>query len=332
MSSAHSSPGPLESRRVTRIFRTLSDETRFRLLRLLWREELSVNELSQITQLAQPRISNHLKILREEGLLSERRQGSWRHYRVHLVELDETVRSLWPTLEAAWKDDDHFEADDKRLSDVLAARTREQRGTFFDELAEQWDDIRASLFGDALGREILRAFLPEDLVVADIGTGTGYVLQLFGQRARKLIAIDNSQAMLDLAQEKARANGLENVEFRLADAEDTPLHEGEADVITMVQVLHHFQQPAEVLKNAARGLAPRGRLILNDFLDHDEAWLREELQHRWSGFPRARIVDYLSQAGLEMVAFDILAGRTYISPEGHRLKIPDGFTAVGRRA
>lgn len=318
-------------RAVIRLFRTLSDETRFRLLRLLWREELTVNELSRITQLAQPRISNHLKILKEDGLIQERRSGSWRHYRVETANVTEAARALWPTLEDSWRHDTQFLADDKRLAEVLEQRTREPRDGFFDELAEQWDDIRDSLFGDALGREVLRAFLPTDLVVADIGTGTGYMLQLFGNRVQRLIAVDNSEAMLAQARQKAAAAGLANVDFRLADAEKSPLAEGEADVVTIVQVLHHIEKPGETIAGLAQGLKAGGLLILNDFLEHEETWLREELHHRWPGFSRARVGEWFAAAGVELVAFEILPGRIFVGPEGQRLNVPDGFTAVGRK-
>lgn len=318
----------LAAREVTRLFRVLSDETRFRLLRLLSREELTVNELARITQLAQPRISNHLKILREEELLIERRDGSWRHYRVDMDQITPTAQSLWPMLESAWDDESQFAGDDKRLSEVMADRSNEPRRSFFDELAGQWDEIRDSLFGDALGREILRIFLPRDLVVADIGTGTGYVLQVFANRVQKLIAIDKSAAMLEVAQAKAEASGLSNVEFRLVDIEKTSLKPNEADLITMIQVLQHLENPAAALRSIAAGLRPDGSLIVSDFLQHDESWLREQLQHRWSGFSRVKLEEWLAAANLELTSFEVLPGRVYVSPEGHRLRVPDGFTAV----
>lgn len=315
-----------------RFFRTLADETRFRLLRLLWREELSVNELAQITQLAQPRISNHLKILKEEGLIVERREGAWRNYRVDADQLAEPAHSLWPQLEAAWKRDSAFDADDKRLAAVLDARVRHPEGAFFDELAGRWDDIRDNLFGDALGREILRAFLPPDIIVADVGTGTGYMLQLFGKHCRKLIAIDNSEAMLSLARAKAKAAALDNVEFRLADATASPLSSGETNVITIVQVLHHFEKPGDAIGSLAKGLRPGGLMILSDFLPHQEKWLRTRLRHRWSGFSRTQVAEWFAAAGLKLKSWDVLAGRVYQSPDGERLTIPDAFTAAGHKA
>src|SRR5690606_36613126 len=113
-------PQNLPAKDVTRLFRTLSDDTRFRLLRLLGREELTVNELAEITQLAQPRSAIHLTTLREQDLSVERRRGSWRHSRVDLEELAETARSLWPPLQSAWSDEHQCGGDDKRLGEVLA--------------------------------------------------------------------------------------------------------------------------------------------------------------------------------------------------------------------
>lgn len=315
---------------VTRLFRVLSDETRFRLLRLLAKEELTVNELAQATQLAQPRISNHLKILREEGLIDERREGSWRYYRVEPEKVPAAARVLWPSLEETWNRDSSYTPDDRRLESVLTARHVRTHASFFDELAGRWDTLRQNLFGEALGRAILRAFLPEGLVVADIGTGTGYVLQLFGDRARKLIAVDHSEAMLSLAREKARATNLGNVEFRLANAEDSPLAPAEADVITLIQVLHHLEDPGRVLIRLSEGLRPGGILILNDFLEHQELWLRKELQHHWLGFERSRIEGWLREAGLELLGWEVMPGNVVPLESGLRMRIPDGFTAVAR--
>lgn len=318
------------SRDLTRFFRTLSDETRLRVLRLLAREELTVNELATITQLAQPRISNHLKILREEGLLTERRDGSWRHYRVEPDDLPELARAIWTTLQTSWDGDPRFQADDKRLAEVLLARHPRENGTFFDHLSTQWDILRDTLFGDTLGRVMLRSLLPPGLTVADIGTGTGYVLHLFGDRAGRLIAVDNSEAMLQVAREKARAAGLERVEFRLADVTTAPpLEPATADVMTIVQVLHHLSEPGAAIANAAAGLRPGGILIVSDFLEHQQTWLRERLNHRWLGFSRGGVSQWFAAAGLEVEAWEVLPGRVQ-DWEGQRVTLPDAFTAVGR--
>ncbi|MCC5875287.1 MAG: metalloregulator ArsR/SmtB family transcription factor [Candidatus Sumerlaeia bacterium] len=321
---------PTQPRDLTRFFRTLSDETRLRVLRLLAREELTVNELATITQLAQPRISNHLKILREEDLLAERRDGSWRHYRVEPTNLPELARTIWPSLKVAWDNDPRFQADDKRLAEVLISRHPVGNGSFFDQLANQWDTLRDVLYGENLGRVVLRSLLPPDLTVADIGTGTGYVLHLFGNRAGRLIAVDNSEAMLNVAREKARAAGLDNVEFKLADVTTAPpLEPQSADVITIIQVLHHLPDPREALANAAAGLKPGGVLIVSDFLEHQQTWLRDRLHHKWLGFTRTKTSQWFSDLRLDFSHWEVLPGRTH-EWEGQRLMVPDAFIAVAR--
>ena len=317
---------------LVRIFRSLSDETRFRLLRLLHRHELTVNELAEITQLAQPRISNHLKILRDDELLVERREGSWRYYRVDADRFEAPLRAIWSSLDEAWSASTAFAADDKRLAQALAARAGSGGRSFFDELATRWDDIRESLFGDAIGRGILQSFLPPGLVVADIGTGTGYTLKLFAGKAARLIAIDNSEAMLASARQKLEASGHRNVDYRLSDVTISPLAANEVDVITLVQVLHHLPKPGDVLRDLAVGLRPGGMMIVSDFLEHDESWLRTDLQHRWSGFAETRIGAWLREAGLTVETWEVLPGRNYETPDGRRVRIPDGFTAVARKA
>ncbi len=215
---------------------------------------------------------------------------------------------------------------------MLLERESRPDGAFFDQLADQWDLIRESLFGDALGRAVLRAFLPDGLVVADVGTGTGYGIELFGPRASRLIAVDHSEEMLKRARHKADANNLTNVEFRLGNIEAPDLlAQDQVDVISVVQVLHHLADPQTTLQNLVVGLRPGGLLIINDFLEHSETWLRERLQHRWLGFSRRQIEDFLVASGLQLRFFDVLPGRVYTGDDGMRLRIPDGFTATARR-
>lgn len=326
--------GPVSSsptKDLTRVLRTLSDETRLRLLRLLALHELSVGELASITQLAQPRISNHLKILREEELITERREGARRLYRVDTQSKENPAAFLWTALEHAWEHDDQFAGDDKRLTEILAARQQERDLDFFDTLAERWDEYRDQMFGDALGREILKTFLPPGLVVADIGTGTGYVLRLFGERAKKLIAVDRSEGMLAIARENAEAEGLGNVEFRLADISARPLKTTEADLVTIVQVLHHLKDPAAAIHAVAPGIKPGGMLIVNDFLDHQENWLISDLKHEWRGFRRIQIEEWVRSAGLQPAAWAVLPGKLLPESNSHRLRVPDGFTLTARK-
>ncbi len=328
MTDTTESLNSLSARQLFKLFRLLSDETRVRLLRLLTREELSVNELAYIAEISQPRVSNHLKTLREEGLVIERRDGSWRHYRVEKENLDSEVLALWPLLESAWNDMEAYKADDYRLRQVLAQRRPHPASEFFDQLSENWDEIRAGLFGEALGKEILRAFLPKDLVVADIGCGTGNVLSLFHPGAMKLIAIDSSENMLKRAEEKLRNLGANNVDIRLGDAHDPPLAKGEAGLITIVNVLHHLEEPEKAVREALSRLHSGDIMIINDFLEHQQRWLQTDLRHQWLGFNRQKVSSWVQSERIEMLSWEILPGRLWNSNDGVKLLVPDSFVCV----
>ncbi len=309
---------------VSRLFKILGDPTRLRLMRLMAECELSVMELADVTQLAQSRVSNHLKLLREEGLIQERRDGAWRHYRVDTDRLPETARPLWDAVEQAWQADNQLAADAARLQQVLARRDS-TRGQFFETFAGEWDAIRSEMFGDSIARHVLRHFVPSDVVVADIGSGTGYTIELLGDRPAKIIAIDNSDAMLGVARRKVESLGLDNVEFRTGDAHEPPLKRGEADLVTFVMVLHHLDEPARAIASAAKGLKPGGQLIVVDFLQHQETWVRDVLHHRWLGFAREQLDEWLEKAGLVTQSWSVLPGRTWITPQGKKVSVPDGL-------
>jgi ubiquinone/menaquinone biosynthesis C-methylase UbiE len=315
---------------LTRLFRTLGDPTRLRLLRLVADCELSVMELAEVTQLAQSRISNHLKVLREEELVHERREGPWRHYRLDADRLPGHVRGLWASLVENWREDDQYLADKARLEGVLSRR-HSRNGHLFERLADQWDTIRGEMFGDSVARALVRALLPRDTVVADIGTGTGNLIELLGEKPRRVIAIDNSEAMLAVAREKVRSLGLKNVEFRAGDAHDPPLKKGEVTMATFLMVLHYLADPPAAIKAAARALAPGGRLLIVDFGRHEETWLRDQMEHRWLGFAKTELEAIFSEAGLVMDTWSVLPGKPWNTPDGRRVMVPDGFAALATR-
>lgn len=320
----------MDDQGLARLFKTLGDPTRLRLLRLLRRAELSVMELAEVTELAQSRVSNHLKVLREEGLLQERRDGAFRHYRVDADRLPARAAQVWPALAVDDADPSEADADRARLAAVLARREARQGG-FFDRVADQWDAIRTELFGDSIARALLRVFIPADLAVADIGAGTGYALELFGDRPRRLIAIDRSEAMLAVARRKVEALGMDKVDFRLGDAMDPPLARGEADLAILAMVLHYLEDPKGAVMAAAGRLEPGGMLFIADFLAHQQSWLRTTLSHRWLGFERAEVRGWLAEAGLREETWTALPGRARRLPGGEQVQAPDGFALLARR-
>jgi ubiquinone/menaquinone biosynthesis C-methylase UbiE len=240
------------------------------------------------------------------------------------------ARGLWLSICEAWSGDDLAAADQARLEAVLAKR-HARNGRFFEEIADQWDEVRGELFGDAIGRHVLRAFVPADIVLADIGSGTGYAIELFGELPRKLIAVDSSPAMLSVARRKVKAAGLRNVEFREGDAHEPPLAPGEADVATMLMVMHHLDEPGRALAAAGAALKPNGWLLLADFVAHQQTWLRESMHHRWLGFSRDRIEEWLAGTGLAIRTWSVLPGKSWTTAEGRRAQVPDGFVCTAQK-
>jgi len=315
---------------ISRIFKLLGDPTRLRLLRLMAMYELSVMELATATQLSQSRISNHLKLLKEEGFIAERREGSWRYYRLEVDSTPEPARSIWTSLEQNLEPDDQFLADSARLQAVLLKRQSRQ-GNFFDEMADEWDSVRDQLFGDMIPRHLLRLFFPSDYVVADIGTGTGYLMELLGKRAKKFIAIDMNEAMLSKARDKAKALNLENVDFRTGDAHKPPLEEGEANLITMIMVLHYLENPVGALQSASQSLAPGGSILLIDFVQHQKTWLKEMMNHKWLGFDKKTLESSCQEFGLKLEGWSLLPGRRWMTNGEKELDVPDAFAALARK-
>lgn len=315
---------------LTRLFKLLGDPTRLRLLRLLASHELSVMELASATQLSQSRISNHLKLLREEELIQERREGSWRYYRLDEDRLTEPVRSVWESCSLQLQEDHHYSADSARLHTILLQR-KNNHSNVFDELASDWDSIRDQLFGDMIPRHLLKLFFPENQVVADIGTGTGYLLELLGDRPKKVIAIDQNDSMMEFARNKVEALGLENVEFRTGDAHNPPLQPEEADLVTMVMILHHLENPEVAITESVKAIKPGGNLLIIDFVRHERTWLKDILAHVWLGFEREHLTSLLGTLNLEVIGWSVLPGRPWMATDNQRLEIPDAFALLARK-
>ncbi len=279
------------------LLHAVSDETRLRLLRLLHREELNVQELVGVLQLRQPTVSRHLAVLREVGWVRQRREGTWSWYRATGVaefpgpgDLRRAVLASADALEAA-------AADDARLAGAVAAR--EARGQeFFAGVADHWDRIRAQYEHPDLQAGVLAGLVPRGLRVADVGTGTGALLPLLATAAEEVIALDASSAMLRRARRLCRDAQLTNVRCERADVTALPLADGELDAVTCSMVLHHVARPAVAIAELARVVRPGGQVVVLEFTRHNLSWMREELAHQWLGFDRDQLAGWLTAAGL----------------------------------
>lgn len=273
----------------------LSDATRSRLLLLLEAQELAVGELCAVLQLPQSTVSRHLKVLGDEGWLVSRAEGPSRLYRMAGSELDAAGRQLWALVRAEVEPTPAARQDAERLSGVLAQRRSKSR-EFFQTAAGEWDRLREELFGRRADLHALLALLDPAWTVGDLGCGTGQVSESLAPFVGRVIAVDDSEAMLSAA--RARLGGLANVEVRAGSLERLPLEDGALDVALIFLVLHHVVEPPRALAEAARVLRPGGRLLVVDMTPHDRAEYRQQMGHVWQGFPPEQLAGWLEAAGL----------------------------------
>ena len=289
-------------------FRALADATRLRILALVRRMELSVGELAQVLGQSQPRVSRHVKILCDAGLAERRKEGSWVFIALGPKPL---VDPLLATIDA-WQggvEDHWWVADAAKLAAVRADRARAAEA-WFQANAAQWDNIR-SLHVAECEVEAAMARLIGDRPIArliDIGTGTGRMLELFADRASAAIGIDRSSEMLRVARAKLSALGLDAAELRQADLYALPMAAKGCDLAILHHVLHFAQAPEAAIAEAARVLAPGGRLLIADFAAHEREELRTTDAHARLGFGDAQMVGWFEAAGLETAVVETLEG------------------------
>ena len=294
--------------RAPAIFRALADPTRLRILMLLRAMELSVGELAQVLGQSQPRVSRHVRILIEGGLIERRKEGSW----VFLsLGPKDRVEPLFDLFEC-WNDIDGEDpwaiADAARLAAVRADRAAAAE-RYFASHAKDWDELRSLHIAESEVEAAIERALADRPVgrLVDIGTGTGRMLELFGRGADHAIGVDRSPEMLRLARVKLAQAGLD-AELRQADMYALALPARSADTVIIHQVLHYAQQPAAAVAEAARLLAPGGRLLIVDFAPHEREELRTRDAHVRLGFAEEAVLKYLAEAGLRGRVVEHLEG------------------------
>ena len=279
--------------RVLDALKAAGEETRLRLLRLLAHEELSVMELVSILDQSQPRISRHLKLMNEAGLIERFPDGAWVFYRLS------QAAATRPLIDAILdRLDDAYAADMARL-DAVRGQRRTSAEAYFETIAPIWDEIRSHYGSDAAIEDSLvrlAGHKPYDHLV-DLGTGSGRMLTLLAPQAKTAIGIDLSQHMLNVARNHVHDEGLKNVEFRHGDIYDTRLPAGAADLVVIHQVLHFLSDPARAILEAGRIVRGGGRVLIADFAPHTLEIMREKYQHRRLGIADTDMVGWLLAAG-----------------------------------
>lgn len=292
-------PGALSVEAVLAALKAAGESTRLRVLHLLALGELNVKDLTTILGQSQPRISRHLKLLAEAGLINRHREGNWVYCRItDDRRLAELIRD---TLKRVREDEPVLAGDRTRLEAIKADRAAEAE-RFFNTVADEWDRVRALQIGEV---EVERAIL--DLAggrryrtMFDLGTGTGRMLELFADRIDRGVGIDLSPTMLTHARIKLERAGHSHCQLRHGDITQLMQNDRVADLVVLHQVLHYFDDPIVVLREAARLLAPDGRFVIADFAPHSLEFLREEYAHRRLGFSREQMTAWLAEAGLDI--------------------------------
>ena len=281
---------------LQKVFKTLSDPTRVRVLALLEREELAVQELMDVLGMAQSRVSRHLAILREAGLLKDRREGTYVFYRFTVPD-EGPWRDGWSLVRDRMGEDTTHRRDAVALAQVLASRAASTR-SFFDAVGPEWDALRKVFNDDALRARAITHLVEPGSIVADIGTGTGILATELRRLGLRVIAVDHSARMLEAARSKLTPEALEGVDLRQGEAGSLPLADAEVEAAFAHMVLHYLPSPAEAIREMARVVAPSGRVIVVDFVRHDHDWMREELGVTWLGFETEEVRGWFREARL----------------------------------
>ena len=288
--------------------KAVGEATRLRVLALLARGELTVKDMTAILGQSQPRISRHLKLLSDAGVIERYAEGAWAFYRLsdapaarHMA--DELLRLADPA-------DPVLARDAERLAEIKREHGEAAR-RYFAENAAGWDGIRTLHVAEGAVEAAMLAAVGERRFesLLDLGTGTGRVLELFAPLFARAVGIDASPAMLGVARANLDRAGVAHAQVRLGDIYNLPLPRDSFDVVTIHQVLHYLDEPERALAEAARVLRPGGRLLVVDFAPHDLEFLREKHAHRRLGFNHDAVRQWVEAAGLALDrAVDLPAG------------------------
>jgi ArsR family transcriptional regulator len=286
-----------------KFLRALSDPTRLRIVALLEKDELSVNELQEITRMGQSRISTHLGLLQDSGLVRSRRDGKRTFYKL-TEERNGTEEFIHLAIRGA-KELSEQASDQINLRRILNRR-QEQAQVLFNQVAGRFDRVYGpGRSWQAFGHLLLRILPP--LVVADLGAGEGLLSELLARRCKKVFAVDNSEKIVAFGAAKAKKNNLKNLEFRLGDLQNPPLEAESMDLVILSQALHHAVEPGKAIAAAHKILKPNGQIMILDLLKHNFQKAHELYGDRWLGFAESDLDRWLQEAHFKKVQVSIVA-------------------------
>jgi len=282
------------------MFRAIGEETRLRIMILLLRGELTVTELTQILGQSQPRVSRHLKILSDAGLVERYREGSWMFYRAYQQSGDVSTADAAGLAGALLDSSDRVIARDRERFDQNRVARASLAAAYFEENASDWDKVRRLHLPESDIEDRMCALLGKERapLFVDIGTGTGRMLEIFADLYEAGIGFDLSREMLSVARANLDEAGVTHAQVRHGDLFSLPLEAATVDIICIHQVLHFLGEPGAAVREAARFLKPGGRLLISDFAPHELEFLREEHAHRRLGFSDDEVADWCKASSL----------------------------------
>ncbi len=287
------------------LLKALADPCRLRLTAVLLAGEFTVQELTRILETGQSRISHHLKILVDAGILSVKSQGTWNYYRVG--EQAPLFCAIRPALEQELDNLPERGRDLAAVATVLEERRRRSQ-EFFDRHANQWDELVRTLLPTPAYHQQLLALLPTGSSALEIGIGTGRLLTSLAERCRSVIGVDHSPAMLEETRRRLAEQGVSGVELRLGEMAHLPLPDSSVECVIANMVLHHAADPRAVLTEIRRVLVAGGRLIMADLARHQRDLVREQLADQWLGFEEPELAGWLQEAGFTSIACQRIEG------------------------
>jgi ArsR family transcriptional regulator len=320
----------MDSGSLLEALRAVAEPTRLRLVALLAESELTVSDLVSILGQSQPRLSRHLKLLCDAGVLERSPEGVHVYFRLTGGPAGQAVRGLLANLDS---EDAQRVLDRRRLSAIRRSRAVSAE-SYFQRHAADWDAIRSLHIPEAEVEQAIRKLLPRKKVgdLLDLGTGTGRMLQLCAGSADRAVGVDLSREMLAVARANLDTPEYRNCALRRAPVEQLPFADGSFDVVLSHMVLHFLAEPDEAIAEAARVLKARGRLILVDFAPHDSSVLGAEHAHRWPGFTDDQIGEWMEEAGLVVgrpvtlpggpLTVKLWRGERPVPVESHQLAAP----------
>ena len=290
----------LDTHNLVLALKAAAETTRLRILLLLAAGELNVKDLTQILGQSQPRVSRHLKLLAEAGLIERFREGSWVYFHVSDRSVGgQLARRILETVDTR----DPVLRRDSERAEALKREREASAQTYFREHAADWDRIRTLYVSETAVETAIETALdgPPLKMLVDLGTGTGRMLEVLAGRYARGLGLDVNQSMLAYARSKLKTSGLDHAEVRHGDIYNVALPDGAADGVIIHQVLHYLSEPAHAIREAARVLAPGGRLVIVDFAPHEIESLRESHAHERLGFEAEHVTAWMKEAGIEGV-------------------------------